>query len=119
MKENGEFREMVRAKLKQARTRKGLTQTAVAEMLGMHVGAYNHYESGKNLPTLEVLMRLEEITGLSPNYFLGSTSGELDDDEWEIVALYRQTPERDRARVKEIMALFVRVPGELSDGEKL
>ncbi len=52
------------AKLKVFRRRKGLTQKQVAELLGITVRAYQHYEAGDRNPTLEKSFKLAEILGI-------------------------------------------------------
>ena len=53
------------AKLKSFRKRKGLTQQQVADLMGITVRAYQHYETGDRTPNLKKSFELAEILGIS------------------------------------------------------
>jgi len=52
------------AKLKSFRKRRGLTQKQVANLMGITVRAYQHYEQGARTPSLEKSSELAEIFGI-------------------------------------------------------
>jgi transcriptional regulator with XRE-family HTH domain len=51
-----------RDKLKAWREAKGLNQTEAAEMVGVWQGSWSAWESGRKRPSIEQLVRLEELT---------------------------------------------------------
>ena len=58
-------------RLKTIRLRRGLTQNAVAERLGITRPAYTAYESGNREPDFELLSKLASIYNVSTDYLLG------------------------------------------------
>ena len=52
--------------IKKFREKEKLTQTEVAEAVGVTVGAVSHWESGRCLPNAVALMRLSKFFGVSP-----------------------------------------------------
>ncbi len=55
--------------LRQKRLELGLTQTALAEELGVHRAAYNQWERGKTQPNAKHLEKLAQLMGVVPAYF--------------------------------------------------
>lgn len=53
------------------RIKRGWTQDDVAKMLNMARASYAQYETGKNMPTTENIIKLAEIYRLSTDYLLG------------------------------------------------
>jgi transcriptional regulator with XRE-family HTH domain len=68
-----------------------LTQEEVAAKLGIGRQAYNNIVNGRNLVTVEHLVKLETILGESVVYFLGL--GAENNDELELIAAYRAIPD--------------------------
>lgn len=62
--------------LKQARENKHLTQSQVANILGITPTAYQNYEYGKREPNNDLLCKLSELFGVSTDYLLGRETGE-------------------------------------------
>ena len=62
--------------LKQARETKHLTQTQVANILGITSTAYQNYEYGKREPNNELLCRIAELFNVTTDYLLGRETGE-------------------------------------------
>ena len=53
------------------RLKRGLTQEDVAKMLNMARASYAQYETGKNIPTTENIIKLAEIYRVTTDYLLG------------------------------------------------
>lgn len=51
--------------------RGNLKQAEFCERIGMNVKAYSHYETGRNLPTIEIIAAICKATGASSDYLLG------------------------------------------------
>jgi transcriptional regulator with XRE-family HTH domain len=103
------------------RAERGLSQSELAELAGVHLSQLGRYESGLSSPTLEVLRRLcvglgvsadellfdeKERTG-SPLSFIADAARVLDDEEQMVAAgvidalVYRHQAEaRRRSRAK-------------------
>lgn len=56
--------------LKRIRTEKGLSQTDVANSLGVSRGFVSNIESGKRNPTLSTITRLANAVGVTPDELL-------------------------------------------------
>lgn len=54
--------------LKYLRKRKGITQTALAEAIGVPVTTYNAWETGQNIPRDEKKKAIADYYGLSVGY---------------------------------------------------
>ena len=59
--------------LKRFRKQKNLTQTELGKMLNYGSTAIANYESGRNEPSLDVLIKLSEILDVSTDDLLGVT----------------------------------------------
>jgi len=57
--------------LKKERTKRGMTQQEIANYLHMRRESYTVYETGKNMPTVENILRLAELYNCSTDYLLG------------------------------------------------
>lgn len=60
-------------RLKELRRSRGVTQTQVAEYLGLKLRAYQYYESGEHRPEYEKLMALADFFEVTTDYLLGRT----------------------------------------------
>lgn len=60
-------------RLRELRQKKGVTQTQVAEYLGLKLRAYQYYESGEHRPEYEKLMALADFFEVTTDYLLGRT----------------------------------------------
>lgn len=57
--------------LSELRRNKKITQSTMAVMLGISVGAYRHYENGRNEPNYATLSEIIRILDTDFNYILG------------------------------------------------
>jgi transcriptional regulator with XRE-family HTH domain len=58
-------------RLKELRTEKGLTQSALAATLSLNGVTYLHYEKGQREPPLELLFVFADFFGVTIDYLLG------------------------------------------------
>lgn len=58
-------------RLKDLRISKKLSQTALAEEIGISQRAISYYESGKDTPSLEILIRIADYFNVSLDYLVG------------------------------------------------
>ena len=57
-------------KIKDLRKRQGLSQKDLADMLGVSQNAVSQYESGKRVPSLDMLVKIANILSVSADYLL-------------------------------------------------
>ena len=57
--------------LEKLRKEKNLTQTEVAEICGLKLPAYNHYENGRREPSIEILRKLATALDCTVDELIG------------------------------------------------
>lgn len=57
--------------LKIARLKKGWKQSQLAEKVGVQTYSISRYETGEQYPSIETLLRLSEVLGVSVDFLLG------------------------------------------------
>ena len=57
--------------LKRFRKSIGLTQTELAERIGIMQQVYYRYETGRNMPPVEIVLRIADAFNVSTDYLLG------------------------------------------------
>jgi transcriptional regulator with XRE-family HTH domain len=62
-----DFRENIR----RIRVKKKLTQRQAAELLGISMRAYQHYEAGTREPNMETLRKMTEVLDVSADDLIG------------------------------------------------
>lgn len=58
-------------RLKRLRKEKKLTQKELAEQIGISQKSYSHWETGKNEPSLENLIKLVDLLEVSIDWLFG------------------------------------------------
>lgn len=91
-------------KLKQARTKAGMTQREVAERTHIPLGTLRRWEQGKNEPDTDTIIMLADLYGVSTDEILGSgfspeMAYTLSPDERHLVDLYRACDARGCAAI--------------------
>lgn len=88
---------------REAREAVGLSQKYVAYTIGVKPPNVSRWEAGVTFPTVENLIKLAKLYGVSTDYLLGIEDGKsirLSRDEKSLVVSYRKaTPEIRRAAV--------------------
>ena len=81
--------------LAQLRKERGLTQTQLAEKIGVHVAQVRRYEAGTSQPTLDVIRSLAVALGVSADelLFAEDERGPSDDLKLQFEAVSRFDPE--------------------------
>lgn len=85
--------------IKDIRTRKNLTQAEVANALGVSSVVYSRYETGSRQPSIEVLIQMADIFGVTVDYLLGRQDIEdstLSLFELQLINASRNADERAR-----------------------
>lgn len=65
---------MAYKKIRDLREDRDMSQTQIAEMLGMSQTGYSKYETGENDIPTEVLIKLSDFYGVSIDFLLGQTT---------------------------------------------
>lgn len=58
-------------RLRELRKKKRLTQTEIANSIGLSHQAYSHYENGRSIPPFPVAIKIAEILDVSLDYLCG------------------------------------------------
>lgn len=66
--------ELVGQKMLLCRKKAGLSQTDVCSIIGIAPQTYSGYENGKHEPTIETLIRLSFLYGVTLDFLLGKTN---------------------------------------------
>jgi len=64
------YKQILGKRLREKRMEHGLTQSKMSEYLDIQVRSYQRYEEGSNFPSLEILIKLCDILGISADYLL-------------------------------------------------
>lgn len=83
--------------IKDIRIRKNLTQAQVAAALGVSSVVYSRYETGSRQPSIEIIIQLADIFGVTVDYLLGRQDVEdstLSEYEIQLLVASRKADER-------------------------
>lgn len=64
---------MLNKRLKILRTERRLTQDEVSKAMGITKAAYGYYESGRNMPSVDILLKLSKYFGVTTDFLLGQS----------------------------------------------
>lgn len=88
---------MIRDNIKKLREEMGLTQKQLADYLNVTRSTYSYYESGKNLPSIQSLIKLS-----NPQY-IGDIINESTKKERKILCYFRILPTDMQDKVLDIL----------------
>lgn len=93
-------------RLKELRDARGLTQTRVAELLGVGLRVYHRWESGHAMPHFDTVVKLADVLGVSLDELAGrkEANGEARIHNHELHQLYQRA---DQLSDEEQRALIV------------
>lgn len=93
-------------RIKELRKNKGITQIRLSVELGVTQETISAYENGRHYPTVENLIKMSEIFGVSCDYILGisdvktiAASGEYSPDELVLISEYRSASPTERKMI--------------------
>lgn len=99
-------------RFKQCREEKGLSQKFVAISVGVKAPSISDWENGKTNPTLENLIALADVLGVSTDYLLGidsepkekSPPSVVEDElDYRLLTLIRQLPPEKKKSLLELL----------------
>jgi transcriptional regulator with XRE-family HTH domain len=100
-------------RLKELRTKKGISQNELARDIGVHVTNISRYERGENRPTSDVLAKLAGALDVTADYLM---DGSLNDkaqstiSDKELLSQFQRLeklPNEKKAVVKELIEAFL------------
>jgi transcriptional regulator with XRE-family HTH domain len=100
-------------RLRELRRQKDLSQTALADLVGVHSTHISRYERGMSRPTADTLKRLADVLGVSGDYLMEGSADEAAKARFEDRELLKRfqevqaLPERDKEIVKELLDAFL------------
>ncbi len=106
---------MIHKNIKKLRESLGLTQMQLAKYLNVTRSAYSYYESGKIFPSIQSLIKLSKIFGVSCDYILNEkvssenlqrisdTINESTEKEHEMLLYFRIIPADMQNKVLDIL----------------
>ena len=100
-------------RLKKARTDRGLSQTDLASMVGIHYTQVGRYEKKGAQPSADVLAKLANALGVSSDYLTNGTPDDLAESSLADKELLNQfksiekLPEADKNVVKVFLDAFI------------
>jgi transcriptional regulator with XRE-family HTH domain len=92
------------------RRERGLTQQALAEMVGMHISQIRRYESGQSQPTLDAIRNLAKALSVSADMLLFEKDERGPDEELKLQfeAVSRLDPEEKKIIRSVIESILLR-----------
>jgi transcriptional regulator with XRE-family HTH domain len=99
-------------RLKEARKKKGVSQSVLAEQAGIHVTNISRYERGENKPTTQVLQKLADCLSVSSDYLMGGSLEDVASDisDRELLQQFKKVaglPESEKGVVKKLLGAFL------------
>lgn len=87
------------------RKQRKMSQSELGERLGIGVSSISMWEAEKREPSLEHLMAMADMFGVSSDFILYGKSDDrkFSKDETELVDLYMQLPDNRKAEIKGII----------------
>ncbi len=92
--------------LKEIRTKRGMSQSAVAEKLGCSANVYARYERGERQPSIEVLISLSKIFGVSVDFIIGNHEIEVSSLSNYEIELLKESRTADKRAREDALLLF-------------
>lgn len=111
-------------RLKELRSRCGLTQQELAQMLNISTAAVSHYERGFRQPDIAALEALHDIFNVSYDYLLGEGGETMEEiikvklefeitkEEFDLIQKYRGLDEKGRQLVRVVLDAETELAGK-------
>ena len=100
-------------RLKQTRKAKGISQSNLANSIGVHVTNISRYERGENKPTSQVLSKLADALAVSADFLMSGSTNDVAQNSISDKALLEQfkkveqLPQNKKALVMEFLDAFL------------
>ena len=95
---------LIGLRIMQRRKELRLSQEKLAEKLGISKNHLSNIERGKYMPTTECILKISNILGNTPDYYLvGTPTSETD----EIVNLIKTMPPNNQKKLTELLRFYI------------
>lgn len=100
-------------RLKQLRTERKLSQSALAEIVGLHYTHIGRYEKGQSRPSTDALKKLADALGVTTDYLIEGETTEIAKNRLEDRELLQQfqevekLPDEEKKTVKSFLDAFL------------
>lgn len=100
-------------RLKKARIEKGLSQTELGKIAGIHYTQVGRYENKGSQPSAEILSKLANALGVSSDYLTNGTTNELAENtlnDKELLNQFKaieQMDDKDKGVIKTLIDAFI------------
>lgn len=99
-------------RLKEVRKKKKINQAALSKHLNYGYTAIANYESGRNEPSFDVLIKLAEYFDVSVGYLVGCEDEPykaigMNAEEKEVLQQYTKLSEEERKMIRDLMNIIV------------
>lgn len=100
-------------RLKEARTKKALSQSELAKSINVHVTNISRYERGENMPTSEVLGKLANALDTTVDFLMSGSLNDIADtdiSDKELLSQFKRAehlPQDKKRLVKEFLESFL------------
>lgn len=104
--------------LKTLREKKGVSQSTLAEAVGVSQQSINKYENHGTEPDIEILIKIAQYFSTSVDYLIGNTDinrviehvhpYDLNSDETAIIRKYRRLSIGEKESIKSVMLNYVK-----------
>ncbi len=93
--------------IKELRNKEGLTQSELADKINISNKAISHWETGENIPPLDMLHRLSKFFNVPVSLFIEAIANEKDNDELvkDIIKEYDRSNKRKANLIKFLTAI--------------
>ena len=96
-------------RLKELRITKGFSQTELAEHIGVKTAAICHFETGARKPTLDHLLKLAEVLGVSSiDYLLGQDAARATTATDKLVRDFERLTAKDQDVIRDMIKLMLK-----------
>ena len=83
----------------------GKTQIELADYIGLSIGTLRNKMNLQALPTFETAIKISEFLNVTMEYLLtGNNFTGLNDDEMEVIRLYKSLKPENKSMVKQLLA---------------
>lgn len=93
-------------KIKELRIKKGLSQADMAKKIGMQSPQLSKYENGEHTPSLEKVIKIAKVLGVSVGYLVGESVAEMPEipNNHELHVIVSLAAGLDKSRRRKLLA---------------
>jgi transcriptional regulator with XRE-family HTH domain len=91
----------------QLRKEQGISQTDLANQLGIHKNVLGRYERNEVLPSVEIARKIADILDVSLDYLTGKVDVEMDKDTQTRILEVSRFEEQDREHIFSVIDAFI------------